>query len=120
MSKSREKMERAAYMRRIHERLLAKVDHHQGFEGRMKDASKLMDKKLGSGWREEAKVDGIEFVDVEDTDMGGRLDSCCDMADKVGDEEGLGPAPDKPEPEPKAGGDKKEMVKRLLELLFDS
>ena len=117
---NREEMERAAYIRQIFEKMLAKVDHEQDHDGRMEEAGEKMTDRLGEGWKEEADVEGVGFVEVKG-EMQGRLDSCGDheedKMDEVGDEEGLGPAPDKPEPKKDA---RKDLLKKLfLEAFFE-
>ena len=60
-------VKRAGDLRRLFEEQLKKVDHDKDHEGRMEEAAQLMDKLVGQEWRGEAKLPGIEIIEIEVT-----------------------------------------------------
>lgn len=60
-------VKRVGDLRRLFEEQLKKVDHKKDHDERMEEAASLMDKLVGRAWRGEAKVPGIEIIEVEVT-----------------------------------------------------
>jgi hypothetical protein len=87
----RDKIEKAHYVQRLFEKMLAKVDHKKDHKGRHKDAESLMDEKVGKGWRKAAKpMEGVTMVEVGFVAPEEKLNH--EKLVEVGDEEGLGTA----------------------------
>lgn len=83
-------IERADKFRQLHEKMLAKTNHNKGSEERCKDASKMLDEKLGEQWREESEVEGVAFVHMGSPEDEERRTADFDAkVDELSDDTGL-------------------------------
>ncbi len=97
MKSPKDDMDRAEYLKHLYTEFLAKTDHKKDHKGRAKEAQSMMTERLGDAWKDDAEVEGMVFIEVEEPskmNMQDRLDNYQDTVDKEGDKAGLGPAPE--------------------------
>ena len=117
MKNHKNDMDRAEYLKHLYEKFMSKVDHTKDLKGRAKEAQADMTEKLGEEWKDDADVEGLVFIEVEEPSKGkmqGRLDSYQERVDEEGDKAGMGVAPDAEEADsPEEEGFMQELMKLM-------
>ena len=93
-------VKRVSDLKRLFDEQLKKVDHSKDFEARQAEAASIMDRLLGTEWRGEAQIPGIEIIQVELTEGEAPSQDPTDFYERVHDamrEEGLDFKHDSPE-----------------------
>lgn len=117
----KEDMDRAEFLKMLYEKFMSKVDHKKDHKGRAKEAQASMTDKLGPEWKDDADVEGMVFIEVEEdapqssSVMSDRLKDYQNRVDDEANKAGMGEAPDAEEYSTEEEGGLMEALKDLLE-----